>query len=155
MADEPLGPILLEILTCAQENLTNPVALVTITPGNTVAWDDCCEGELWARVVSVVGASSMSNPRLQPCAATWQVRFEVGVIRCAHVVDDAGNIPTAAQMTADALATYQDRADLTYALMCCVPGIPGIQDLQVGDWLPQGPEGGCVGGTLTSTFTLT
>src|SRR5262245_23066536 len=94
-----MGPLLAEILDCGESNLTNPVALAVIPPGNTVAWDQCCDGELWVRLVSLVGSPALSQPRRQPCQAIYQARIEVGVIRCAHVIDDSGAAPSAEEMS--------------------------------------------------------
>jgi hypothetical protein len=156
MAEDLVGPLALGVLNCVKERLRYPVGLAHLAPGNNVAWDDCCNGQLWVRVISVVGASSMSNPRLQPCALQFQVRLGVGVIRCAAVINDQGVPPSAQQMTNDTLMMLVDRTDVMQALICCVPNIPGLnsQTLRIEDWLPQGPQGGCVGGEITITFTI-
>ena len=120
MAVEVLGPFLAQWLVCVEESLTKPVGRALVMPGNSVVWDDCCQGQLWIRIVSIVGSSALSKPAMQPCAPVYRVRVGIGVIRCAHTVDDNGQIPTPAQMTADAFQTFQDRAAFMAAINCCI-----------------------------------
>lgn len=156
MATEVLGPLLAGWLAAVEARLTAPVGRATIMPGNSIVEDDCCEGQLHIRIVSIVGASALSRPAMQPCLPLYQVRVGIGVTRCAHTVDDAGNAPTPAEMAADALQTYQDRADIVEAIVCDIwPEIrdhAGLATLRIEDWLPTTVQGGCVGGEITLTF---
>ena len=155
MAVDYLGPMMSAWLMCVKDHLSKPVGRALVMPGNSVVWDDCCDGQLWVRIISIVGVSNLSNQATQPCNPLYQVRVGIGVLRCAHTVDDAGRIPTPAQMTADAFQTYQDRADMVEAIVCCIS--PLVEEdhrmgtLRIEDWLPLGVDGGCVGGEITVT----
>jgi hypothetical protein len=157
-AYEPLGPLLAAVLDCAARSLSLGVARALVMPGNSVVHDDCCEGQLWTRVVSVVGASALAVPAMQPCLPLYQVRFGVGVLRCAHTVDDDGNAPTPAEMTADAFQSFQDRADLVRALTCCVPDLEAVKpykkSMKIEDWLPGTIQGGCLDSEITFTLNM-
>lgn len=151
MATDRLGPILAAMLSCAENHLSEPVGRVVIMPGNTVVYDDCCEGQLWARIISIVGASGLARPAMQPCLPLYQVRVGLGVVRCAHTVNDQGRPPTPAEMAADAFQTFRDRADLVEAIVCCIDDLAEVETLRIEDWLPSGADT-CVGGEITITF---
>lgn len=149
-----LAPVLASLLCCVEENLSEPVGRALVMPGNTVVWDDCCDGQLWVRIVSLVGSSAMSTPAKQPCVPLYQCRVGIGVVRCAHTVDDHGMAPTPAEMTADSFATYQDSLDVIQAVNCCFAEQEIVQTLRIEQWLPVGPQGGCVGGEVSITFNV-
>lgn len=157
MADEVLGPLLAKWLTAAEKRLEKKPGRATVMPGNNVVWDDCCDGTLWIRIISIVGSSAMSRPATQPCYPLYQVRLGLGVIRCAHTVDDNGVAPTPGEMASDAFQTFRDRRDLVQTIVCDIaPDVESrgdMQALRIEDWLPQGPQGGCVGGEITLTFS--
>lgn len=156
MAAELLGPRLARWLEIVESHLTYPVGRAVIMPGNSVVWDNCCDGQLHIRVISVVGSGALSRPAGQRCVPLFQVRIGIGVTRCAHTVDDSGDIPTPAQMTADAFQTFQDRADIVAALTCQISdefeNDNTLGGLQIGDWLPTAVQGGCVGGEVTVVY---
>ncbi len=146
---------LLDLLLCAETALDDcgrPVDLVTIAPGQSVAWDNCCEdgGQLYVRVVEVfpTGGTTAAFPSIdtqQQCGVSMlAAQIAVGVIRCAHTIDDDGNPPSAAEMTADALGTTADMTILLDAIQCCFG--PQQKHFKVSNWTPQGVRGGCVGG---------
>lgn len=148
-----IGPHLAALLECVRKNLSCTVGRVVVMPGNMIVEDDCCEGQLHVRLVSVVGSSAMTNPRIQPCAPLYQCRVGIGVTRCAHVVSDAGIAPTPAEMTADAFQTYQDMIDIVQAVNCCFAAYESVGALRIEEWLPT-PVSTCVGGEVTITFSL-
>lgn len=146
MATDLLGPLLQAVLAEVQARLTEPVGRASLTPGAEVAWDDCCRGQLWVRVAETTpsGSGTQSGSR-QPCGVhLWQVVLGVGVMRCAHVLDDDGEAPTPAQLTADTVATTRDRADVEEAITCGMASL--AEQVHLVRWDPLGPQGGCVGG---------
>jgi len=157
-AYEPIGPLVAAILDCVVRSLSVQVGRAPVMPGNSIVHDDCCDGQAHVRVISVVGSSALSVPSLQPCLPLYQVRLGIGTVRCAHVLDDDGNAPTPAEMTADAFQQYQDRADIVRALVCCVPNIevfkPYVKTMRIEDWLPDTISGGCIGNEITMTFSM-
>jgi hypothetical protein len=162
---DTLGPALQSLLDAANEALIEcyrPVGLVTLAPGNNVAWDNCCGyeneagevvgGQLWTRVVSVLPQPQQS----QTCDITdLQVRVAVGVVRCMHCLDDEGAAPTAAEMTADTLGMTKD-ADILLRAIREWSGTSKVvlKTLRVEQGLPLGPQGCCGGWEWTLVFRL-
>lgn len=137
-----LGPALERWLACATAVL-EPVGRAFVQPGFEVAWDDCCDGQVWVRLVAVSPTPGLTVQKASgsPCGPEWlDVTAAVGVVRCVHVVDDDGHAPTPAALTADALRMTADQAALLDAVACC------IQPRQIVRWDPLGPSGGCAGG---------
>ena len=149
MADAP-NPLLdrmKQILSIAQGALeTDAPGRVHLMPGASPVWDDCCEegGQVWVRVINIVPMAG----KVPTCPVLgWRATLGVGTIRCAHVLDDDGNPPTPEEMTQDTERMTQDLANLGRALLC-EAGISSVVN-----WLPAGPDGGCVGGEWTVTIT--
>ena len=159
MAVDTLTPLLHTFLTCAENSLTEPVGRSFVAPGLEVAFDDCCDGQLWVRVVSIVPSpspgASYGSRSVQGGACgvlLWEVQLAVGTVRCAATVDDQGNAPPAQNLTLDAELMLQDRADLEEAIRCCMS--EQATRLQIIRWDPLGPQGGCVGGEWQFTTIL-
>jgi hypothetical protein len=164
MAYDAIGPLLEEFLGLVEPHLTKPVSRAVLMPGNRVIEDECgdCEGiggQLHVRLISIVGSSSMANPRLQPCAQYYQIRVAIGTRRCVHTIDDQGNPPYPAEMIADVKTMMQDRADIMEAIVCDIApllaerGDTSHKTVRIEDWLPSATGGGCQGGEVTMIFT--
>ena len=128
-----------------------------VVPGLSVPWDECCpcsnyrEGQAWVRISQVQATDAFpGGAGPHRCAPKqYAVDLAVGVLRCAHTIDDAGNAPSASTITDDAGKVSRDRAILRDAIIG-----PYFGDLEPGDavlrtWSPLGPSGGCVGGEWT------
>lgn len=160
--------ILKSILSAAASSLNaagRPPGRVELTPGLLPAWDDCCEGQLYVRMIEAYPTAGQNAPF--PAIDVQQrgvgahcgfhllaVHIGLGIIRCAATVDDQGNPPTSAEVTADADALLEDMADLLDVLVCESQGTPGIQALKIDRWTPSGPEGGCAGGEWGAYIAL-
>lgn len=150
-----VGPALNLLLDTAEARLvecSRPVGTVTLMPGNTVVWDDCCAGggQLWVRLISLVPFPNGS----QPCdVSSLQVRAGIGVVRCMHGLDDDGNPPTPAAMTGDTLGTTADADLLLQAVQEWSPP-PSVarKTLVLETGVPLGPEGLCGGFEWTFSF---
>lgn len=136
-------------LKASQTLSPRPGRTVLIAPGATVAHDDCCRGQVWARLVTIQPMPSndpRSRPGMDVCAIPELVAtMELGIIRCAATVNDHGQAPSELQITADGEQSIKDMAALLGVLRC----EPGLRSL-IG-WTPTGPEGGCHGGFWTFT----
>lgn len=132
------------LLDCAETALGETAAgvpdRVFVNPGGPAPWDNCCDlgGQLWVRVIS----SAPSGDNTGPCPYLV-TRVGLGVVRCAHSVDDRGRPPTVEQVTADASTMVCDMSALFSALCGCDDG------WRVESWSPLGAQGGCVGGEWT------
>lgn len=154
-----VGPILSSALVCARDGLSAPPARGFIATGQ-IAWDDCCAGQVWARLIDMTpleGATGGLTGRVtaggQPCGPLmWRATIGVGVLRCAAVVNESGDAPAAAVLSTEALRTLMDMAELSEALQCCFA--PQVDRLAMQRWDPLGPDGGCVGGEWTFTVLV-
>jgi hypothetical protein len=148
MADDLIHPVLLGMLGCAATALHPPPGRALVSPG-PVAWDDCCDGQVWVRLVSLAPIPAAT----QPCGVTmWQANIAVGVLRCASVLDDQGVAPPAARITAEAGMVSQDATNLAHAIQCCM--CPLAERINISNWVSLGPEGGCVGGEWMLTALI-
>lgn len=158
MAVELIGPLVDDLLACAVAALSaDPVGRAQISPGATVAWDDCCEGQLWVRVVSIhpTGAPYPGQDTRQNCGVLlWAANLAVGVLRCAAVVNDQGQAPSPATLTAEAHRMLADEAALSEAVRCCFAPNHEYLKTTLGAWTPLGPDGGCVGGEWALTISV-
>lgn len=161
-----IGPIMASVLECASlalERYDIPTAKNFISAGGEVPWDNCCvaedgsNGQLWVRMVDFhpTGPFPAQERQITPCTPIMMAaQLGVGVLRCVSTVNDQGQFPSAAEMTADGLAMTMDASTILEALKCCVG--PMAEDdespvLKVGinTWLPLGAQGGCAGGEWT------
>lgn len=155
MATDLLGPVLSTALACADAALIPQVGRAALYPGSSVAWDDCCEGQVWVRLISLTPSGNPANSRnqLTPCGVLmWTATIGVGVLRCAATLDDAGNAPSPALLNADTLQMTQDMINIAEALQCCLA--PQLGKLSMTRWDPLGPNGGCVGGEWVATLLI-
>lgn len=156
-----VGGVLAALRDCAAAALDPVPGRVSLYSGAQEAWDDCCSGQLWVRLISAVpgstqtaGARGYSQASL-PCGAlSWSVTAGIGVLRCAATVDDNGVAPAPVELNAETLQMTADVAALSRAIECCGAGIQGIEKLTSVSWTPKGPSGGCVGGEWTVTFLV-
>lgn len=153
-------PILNGVLSAAASALVEagrPTGRVEMVPGRLPAWDDCCEGQLYLRVIELYPTAGQNAPFPQIDAQqrgagsrcgfhAVALHIGLGVIRCAATVDGEGNAPTPARVTQDAVTMLDDMALLLDVLVCNAETIQGVQSLKMDRWLPQGVEGGCHGG---------
>lgn len=152
-----LGDVMLAVLGRVEEHLREPVGLSSLSPGQETVWDDCCGGQLWVRLVSVV-------PQMDPSASRgaapncgllgWTVDLAVGAVRCVTGLDENGEPPTADVMTNDVLAEVRDMEDIRDALIYEMGDIPCLSRPTLLNWAPLGPLGGCGGGEWQFRFLL-
>ena len=157
-------PLAQSLLACLEDSLTvNPPAQVCLRAGEFVnpqistTEDECCSGLAWVRIVGtdpliLRGQEDLTFGCFNHMRATV---LEMGVVRCMPT-PDADTLVSCDQWTA---LTAQMEADHTAmeAALCClrelVRGgtVPAITDvaLYVGEYAPRGPDGRCLGATLT------
>lgn len=161
------APIMRGILSAASSALTledRPVTRVELTPGNLPAWDDCCAGQLFLRVIEVFptmgttpgGGTGVAFPQIDTaqrgaaggrCAIHMlAVHVAIGVMRCAHTVMDSGIPPTPSEVSEDGELMLADMATLLDVIVCDLDQIRGVHRVKVGKWSPLGVNGGCHGG---------
>lgn len=138
-----------ERATAALVKAGRPCArIITIAPGEMVAWDEVCDGLLYVRVVTVVPLIPEKRPIGKGCfISAWEVSAAVGVMRCAAGLTDAG-FPSAEQIVADGIEMTED---FTATL-----GAVQWSDFtrSIAGWNPLGPEGNAHGGEWLFTFLM-
>ena len=140
----PVG--LVELAAAVEEHLSTKPGRTIVAPGSTVAWDDCCAGQLWARVITVVPLYKGTMNGVQ-CPTGYDFTLGVGVIRCVATVDDRGRAPSAQQITRDGTAGQRDMREIADVLQSYRP-VDALAG-RLGTWTPLGPDGGCAGGEWT------
>jgi hypothetical protein len=149
-------PALEKLLDCARQAVSPLPGRVLVVPGAAVAWDDCCDGQLWTRLVTVLPQGAANGQITQPCGVLlWQAVLGVGVLRCAATVDDNGVAPSPAVLSAEANQMTADASALNEAIHCCFAPLPEYERrVRIVRWDPLGPDGGCVGGEWQITVLL-
>lgn len=157
-----LGPILQDLLDCLTVTLTDCDAAACryfLSSAPSPAWDDCCdcgdgEGQAWVALQSI--APGQNGASVTPCGFEYIATVQVGVLRCAATLDDAGNAPSAETLTAEALSVWRDAALVRESVLCCFEDLhPDRGDYEMGSWAPFQPQGGCTGGAQTLTIRFT
>lgn len=154
--DYTYAPILQSVLSAASSAFTEegrPPGRVELTPGLLPAWDDCCKGQLYLRVMEVFPSSpfptfdtSQQGANLQCAIKMLDLHIGLGIIRCAATVADDTTPPTPEQVSADGVLMLNDMQTLLSVILCTVPTLPRIQKVKLDRWIPQGVQGGCGGG---------
>lgn len=142
----------LDAVRAAVTEALPPVGRSFVAPGGVVAWDDCCDGQVWVRLASATPAPAPAAPLKASgdlCAVPWwTLNVVVGVIRCAHTIDDEGNAPTPRELSEDAESVLEDMWTILRVITC------KVAHERMGTWTPVGPEGGCVGGEWSFTARI-
>lgn len=145
------------ILEDARQRLAaagRPPGRVLVAPGGAPAWDDCCDGQLYVRVVRAF-------PTGQPfpadytgkCPPMMGYALALGLLRCTPVQDDLGNAPAPKDLTDNAHDLIDDMHLLMQTIRC-MENPRGVQAMRLGAWTPQGPMGGCAGGEWDFTLGM-
>ncbi|MBE3130028.1 MAG: hypothetical protein IMZ54_04815 [Acidobacteria bacterium] len=142
-----LATVKAEVEECGPE-----LALVFLNPGIDVAWDVCCGGQLWIRVVRMHPVNPLPSKAFpsSACGYPLGVQIAIGVIRCQtglEILDTPEPKPAqfdtfGTQLTGDAEQMLLDMAAIYRVL--CEAGI------MIDQWNPLGPKGGCYGGEWTA-----
>lgn len=144
-----ITPLITEVLDCVCTQLAadgKPVCECCQTvgiPPMTHCECDCQTGQGWAWVGFQSAAWQQENLSRCPTGA-WNADFTAGVYRC--ITDHEGDCAAA---TADAVAVAEDVASITKALLCCP--VFEHRNWELGNVSIIGPEGGCVGVTVSFT----
>lgn len=160
---------LLECLNSVLDECDAPVCRSNVQLGTDAVLDVCCagckcepgetpsEGQAWVRVDSITPSYSLGVPISAPTKCPphpLTVRVELGLARCAHTMDDQGNPPCAADVTADAMKLSRDAHLLRQAVDCCFSEGLDCDTYYAGDWTPLPVSGGCMGGTIFVDFMV-
>lgn len=148
--DTQIWPLLVRLRDCLCETLTARGLMpgdcfCGIVPGQQVAWD-YQTGMAWVRLESVVPSAVFPNQsfELNNCGTTLAAEIEIGVLQCAPMPGADGSPPDQLQKFESARLQLATMAAMRAAILCCADD--DDLDLILGDYEPQGPNGGLVGG---------
>lgn len=116
--------------------------------------EDGCEddevqcSQVWVRVTDVQ-PTAVNDSFDNDCATVLRIGLEVGVLRCVHI-EEGGEAPTASDVLIAALQSMDDMN----AIFCAAMGCEVWDQIDAGQWLPNGPLGAQYGGIWTFTATL-
>ena len=148
-------PVLHGLLGHAEGALDPAPGRSLVQVGQEVAWDDCCDGQVWTRLISITPMEGGGRAPNALCGVTaWQATIGVGTIRCVSVVDDRGVAPLASMITGEAEQMALDLQALQQVILCTLGTLPNVHRVTVGNWTPLGPLGGCAGGEWTVDVIL-
>ncbi len=163
---DALWAVLQRIRDCAHDGMTSTPAGAPgrscVVPGEIV-WDDCTCGML-ALSWRVMGTGSTfpvidaENPQSNCSPRYMMVNMTIASLRCASSPDTNGNMPTCADLEDDAFQMLSDSIAVRDMVTCCVRDLRdtfAIAEFAIGQTLPAGPEGACVGSTLDLTVGFT
>lgn len=157
----PITTALTDLTTClCAQILTDglpPVCACSQMPGDNVALDyagDCDDacGMAWVRLATSYPSTIIGQPAENPgnCSAAIGFEVEIGIIRCLSV-GDGDTPPDLADLTAAAVLQQADLLAMWRAVACC----RNSRDWLIGSYVPYGPTGGLVGGTLPVAIQVT
>lgn len=165
--DRQVWPMLVDLASCVCAELTNAglpgTCFCGVIPGQ-VAFDHCgtncesddCGGMAWVTPLQVIPSEQLATSAGIGVAAPRRcqipdltVVFQCGVVRCAPMPVDSGTPPSLPEYLDAARLQLADMAAVERALLCCFPDPPTLTG-----WDSIGPDGGCLGGVWTATFTL-
>lgn len=126
--------------------------MVTALPGANVAYDYCDEGGMaWARLAGITSVQQLVQ---NGCVVEYDATIELGILRCAPAPDGDGNLPSGPEHLAAFLQQMHDMNTMWKVLVDT--DIPAVFTAFVlGDYVPIGPDGGCLGGIwqVTARFS--
>lgn len=130
--------------------------VMSVMPGSDIPFDDDCDGSAWVRLVGVVPSTVFPNPANIPgnCASMLAYTIEVAAFRRAPGFEKFGNtvtMPTNEEHFEASALMYGDMEAMHKAIKSTYRLFP---DTMLGSYVPQGPEGGVVGGIWTLTIGL-
>jgi hypothetical protein len=127
--------------------------------------DLCCTGLAYVRLGNLFPTTAFPNPDTTRQAITncgivsWGVELVAGIIRCAPVGDENGNMPTCEDWTAAAVQNFYDAQSLRRMVCCFVTSVRTISLMEgmsviVGTQTQGDPLGGCVERSVNLTVQI-
>ena len=115
---------------------------------------DCGEecGQAWVRLASLYPSTSIGQPSTQQgnCLSALGLDVEMGVMRCVPIGDPNGDLPSEEDLAAATALQVADALSMRRAVSCC----GDAEDWMLGQYAPQGPQGGFVGGIWTLSLLV-
>lgn len=129
-----------------------------VTPLLSTVDDECCSGLGWVRIARISGVRNVGELDNVACFAQERtLELELGVARCAPTASSASTIPSEDQWTQAALQLDADQGAMESAVCCAFADGDDamVEEVSVGEYLPFGVDGNCIGGTMTVSVRMT
>lgn len=147
--DETIWPLMVMLQQCLCETLTARGLMpgdcfCGVVPGENVIQDHGT-GMAWVRLAGIYPTTSfpqIENTPRASCSAALGATLEVGVMQCVPGLTASGTPPTAAQKFEATRLQMATMRAMHQAITCC-----GIEEILLGQYTPQGPQGNLVGGS--------
>jgi hypothetical protein len=107
---------------------------------------------------SVFPVIDAENPQSNCGPRYMMVQLAIASLRCAASPDTNGNPPTCPELEGDSFQMLSDAVAVRDMVTCCVRELHTtfqIAEYSIGQTLPAGPEGACVGSTLDLSIGFT
>lgn len=112
----------------------------------------CDGGMAWVRLDTSFPSTTFPQPdQLASCTTLMAAVLEVGVLRPVMLGTDR-RAPSMDELVAATRLQLSDRTAMQKAIQCCVTGTDVDFVYLMGDYSPEGPQGGLVGGSWTLTI---
>lgn len=143
-----------ELLDCAYEALSLKPCRYFLNPGPNAALDSCgrkvedgveYDGQLWVALNNMQPNWPIPTGLPSECPKLYTGTVELGIARCAAVINDNGQPPPVDAITANAEQQIIDRWELFQAISCCW-SVEG-KDWLINQWVVREVSGGCTLGT--------
>lgn len=114
------------------------------TPIDVCCSDDDCDGQAWVSVIGVRPTYNSADIHVQD-----EVRFELGIARCAHTLDDHGEAPSAEDLNSDTEKLARDFGAMRRAMLKLFVVEAGVErgDYRLGEYDVHPVGGGCMAST--------
>lgn len=163
----PIGRVYdlaVHLLECVQSQLaTGAPTRSCVVPGQEVAWDNCCAGEVGgqltvnvARVYPSRNFPDIDQGRPSNCVTPYMVvQYNVTILRCSPAQNERGRPPSCGALAENTELTLRDLEQVRLGAACCLLDEDSVTTLLMqpyvwvfGDQTTLGPEGGCAGSQL-------
>lgn len=101
----------------------------------------------WARLVGITPVQQLTN---NVCVVEYNAVIELGILRCAPTIDEAGNLPSGEEHLAAFMQQMHDMNTM-WKVIVDTPIPQAYSAFVIGDYTPIGPDGLCLGGVWQAT----
>lgn len=124
-----------------------------VTPSIARTQDECCPGLAWVRIANISGfRQELTDPLLKCFGQERTLTLELGVVRCMPT-PGPDEMVTEDQWTDIVLKMDADSGAMERAI-CCLAAAEDDELTAVQAYVPQGPDGNCIGGTMTVNIRM-
>lgn len=149
--DAPIFSTMVMLQQCLCEEIESrnlpEVCFCSVVPGAQTIYDFSEGGQAWVRLQTAFPTRTFpqQDESLRNCAAGIAYGLEIGIVRCAPMLSEDGDPPSAAEQFEATRLQMADMMAMRAAIQCCM----AKKDSLLSTYVPIGPEGGALGGSWT------